>query len=238
MKPLLSVVIPCLRAEAALERTLESWSAAQAAGWAELIVQDATPGATSEHALGFRRFAEADAGIYDAMNRGLGRTQGEWVLFAGTGDVLVDGDSLKRALERGKAPLQVFGTVLAPPREPGVPEAYLARWDAGLKWRHVVHHQGVCYRVSALSRAPFDVQWKVLADYALHLKLWEAGTAAQCHETTALEVAPGGVSRRFDAALYAEEWRMKRAVLGRGEAAIQLPWLLAKWAYKRTARWR
>ena len=235
MKPLLSVVIPCLQAEAALERTRASW---READWAELIVQDATPHGVSQQGPGFRRYAEADAGIYDAMNRGLSRATGRWVLFAGAGDVLVDGEALKQALERGEAPLQVFGTALAPPREPGVPGAYPARWDAGLRWRHVVHHQGVCYRVGALSSAPFDVRWKVLADYALHLKLWGAGCAAECHGFNALEVASGGVSRRFDAALYAEEWRMKRAVLGRLEAAIQLPWLVAKWAYKRAARWQ
>ena len=143
-----------------------------------------------------------------------------------------------RALERGEAPMQMFGTALEPPREPGVPKAYTARWDAGLRWRHVVHHQGVCYRVGALSRAPFDVRWKVLADYALHLTLWAEGTEAQCHGFNALEVASGGVSRRFDAALYVEEWKMKRAVLGRWEAAIQVPWLVAKWAYKRAVRWR
>ncbi len=235
MKPLLSVVIPCLHAEAALERTLASWREAR---WAELIVQDASPGAVSERGAGFQRFAEEDAGIYDAMNRGLARTQGEWVMFAGAGDVLLDGESLRQALELGEAPVQVFRTALAPPLEPGVPAAYPARWDAGLRWRHVVHHQGVCYRVKALSRAPFDVRWKVLADYALHLKLWQAGISAQCHQSTALEVASGGVSRRFDAALYAEEWRMKRAVLGRWEAALQVPWLVAKWAYKRAVRWR
>ena len=235
MKPLLSVVIPSLNAEAALERTRASWHEAD---WAELIVQDATPGAVSHQAPGFRRFAEGDAGIYDAMNRGLQRAEGRWVLFAGAGDVLLDGEALRRALEHGEAPLQVFGTLLAPPREPGVPEAYAARWDAGLRWRNVVHHQGVCYRVDALSSAPFDVRWKVLADYALHLKMWGAGTEAQCHGFNALEVASGGVSRRFDAALYLEEWRMKRAVLGRWEAAIQGPWLVAKWAYKRAVRWR
>ena len=142
------------------------------------------------------------------------------------------------ALENGHAPLQVFGTRLAAPREPGVPETYPARWDAGLRWRHVVHHQGVCYRVDALNREPFDVQWKVLADYALHLKLWKAGITAECHEFNALEVAAGGISRRFDAALYGEEWRMKRAVLGALDAVIQAPWLVAKWAYKRAVRWR
>lgn len=238
MTPLLSVVIPVLGAEDALARTLASWEAAGAAGWVELIVQDATPGAASSQAPGLHRWAEPDGGIYDAMNRGRGRARATWILFVGAGDVLLNGTKLKQALENGRAPLQVFGTCLAAPREPGVPETYPARWDAGLRWRHVVHHQGVCYRVDALTREPFDVQWKVLADYALHLNLWKAGVTAECHEFNALEVAAGGISRRFDAALYGEEWRMKRAVLGALDAVIQAPWLVAKWAYKRTARWR
>lgn len=238
MTPLLSVVIPVWEAEEALERTLASWDDARAAGWVELIVQDATPGAVSQKVPGLQRWAEQDGGIYDAMNRGRRRACGRWVLFAGAGDVLVNGEELKRALEGGKLPVQVFRTRLAEPREPGVPEAYTARWDAGLRWRHVVHHQGVCYRADALPEEPFDGRWKVLADYALHLTMWRAGIAAECHGFTALEAAAGGVSRRFDAALYLEEWRMKRAVLGALAAGVQAPWLLAKWAYKQTAQWR
>lgn len=235
MKPLLSVVVPLKGNPSGYRTTLDSMRTGLEEGWLELIVQDATAGALTEFGGGVSRFAESDAGIYDAMNRGLQRARGSWVLFAGAGDRLCDGDAVRAALERARLPLQVFRTALDEPREPGVPAAYAARWDRSLLFRHTVHHQGVCYRVDALPPAPFDARWKVLADYALHLQLWRAGWEAECHAVQAMRVAAGGVSRDFHPGLYWEEWRMKRAVLGRADAAIQLPWLLAKWGFKQLA---
>lgn len=235
MNPLLSVVVPVLEAEAALQHTLASCAGAD---WLEVIVQDGTPGAASGQTDRVHRFAEADTGIYDAMNKGRTKASGRWILFAGAGDRVGDLEGVQNALLSGHPEVHVFRTALGTEREAGVPMAYAARWDRSMIWRNTVHHQGVCYRADALPQAPFDRRWRVLADYALHLAMWRAGARAMCHEVTAMEVAPDGVSRRFVPALYAEEWRMKRDVLGAAWAVLQVPWLGAKWAFKQGARLR
>lgn len=235
MTPLLSVVVPVLNAPEALERTLASCSDAD---WLEVLIQDATPGATSQDLGNAQRIAESDRGIYDAMNRGRLRASGRFICFAGAGDVFTDLEGVRRALESANPELHVFGTRLQAPREPGVPAHYPARWDASLKWRHTAHHQGVFYRTDALPRMPFDDRWAVLADYALHLALWRAGARAKCHDIAAMSVAPAGVSRRFSLALYQEEWQLKQEVMGRWQAMVQIPWIGAKWAYKQWAQLR
>ena len=235
MNPLLSVVVPVLEAASALDRTRKSLEPLLEAGWAELVVQDGTPGAMGLEAKGVRWFAELDSGLYDGMNRGLKRVHGQWVLFAGAGDEWIGGDEVRRALERAVGPMVVFRTEMARPLEPGVPASYPARWDGSMRWHNTTHHQGVCYRVSALPESPFDVRWRTLADYAFHLQLWASGWEADLQEAAAMRAAPGGVSRRFGWGLYREEWRMKASVLGWGAAVAQGPWLGAKWAFKRLA---
>lgn len=235
MNPLLSVVVPVYGADQALQQTLDSCAGRD---WLEVIVQDGTPGAQMGQAGSVTRIAESDAGIYDAMNKGRARAGGKWLLFAGAGDRFVDLDGLRAALTSGDPEVHVFRVELGDAREAGVPATYPARWDRSLLWRHSVHHQGACYRSDALPAVPFDVRWQVLADYGLHLAMWRAGARAKCHEATAMTVAAGGVSRRFKIGLYREEWRMKREVLGRLWAALQLPWLVAKWAFKQAAMLR
>lgn len=236
MSPLLSVVVPVFDADQALQRTLESCAGQE--DWLEVIVQDGTPGAQGSRSARTWRVAEPDAGIYDAMNKGRARARGRWILFAGAGDRFVDLEGLRTALTSGQPEVHVFRVALGGEREAGVPRAYLARWDRSLIWRHTVHHQGVCYRADALPAVPFDVRWRVLADYGLHLAMWRAQARAKCHGITSMEVAPGGISRRFEAELYREEWRMKQDVLGRMCAGMQVPWLGAKWAFKQLARLR
>lgn len=237
MSSLLSIVIPVFQSETALAQTLASIRAADPKGdWIEVVIQDGTPGAQCDEPegnLAIRRIAELDEGIYDAMNRGMKHASGKWVLFAGAGDLLMDGPRLRQALEQGNFPLQVFQTELLPPLEPGVPSFYPAQWNRRLRWKHIVHHQGICYLRTALPESPFDEAWIVLADYALHLRLWEEHWQADLHDFTAMQVAPGGVSRSFQRTLYWEEARMKRSILGTWRAASQWPWIASKWLFKK-----
>lgn len=68
----------------------------------EVIVQDgASSDGTSEVLRGFGDWIddltiEADDGIYDAMNRALGRASGEWLLFLNASDYFVDNMVLER----------------------------------------------------------------------------------------------------------------------------------------------
>ena len=178
-----------------------------------------------------------DTGIYDAMNRGWARTSAPWVWFVGTGDV-PDVAGIERVFAAGDATdsLQVFRVDLLAPREVGVPDHYPARWDRSLVWRHTAHHQGVVYPRKHMPSPPFDPRRAVLADYELHLGLYLNGLGAVVHSERICAVRSGGASRKFNAGLYREEWRIKRSKLRGPELWCQPIWLAGKYALKRLQR--
>ena len=158
---------------------------------------------------------ESDKGIYDAMNKGVALSKGQWVVFFGTGDLPTEDGfaELIRILEEGPdTEVLAFGVHLLPPRESGVPEFYQPVWNASLKWRNTLHHQGAIYSRTVLRNEPYDLRFKVLADYHLNLKLWNQGARCMCFDTVISEVAPGGVSRKFTQSLYLEERALKRNI--------------------------
>jgi glycosyltransferase involved in cell wall biosynthesis len=103
---LLSIVTVSLNAAATIERTLASVSLQQVAfGVEHICVDGGSSDGTREiidrwvlRSSRIRRIYEPDKGIFDAMNKGLGAAQGEYVLFLNADDFLVANDTLARAL--------------------------------------------------------------------------------------------------------------------------------------------
>jgi glycosyltransferase involved in cell wall biosynthesis len=104
--PLLSIVTVSLNTEATIERTLASVALQQVKFAVEHICVD---GGSSDHTRTIidrwavrnpriLRIYEPDKGIFDAMNKGLRASQGEYVLFLNADDFLVARDSLAFAL--------------------------------------------------------------------------------------------------------------------------------------------
>lgn len=182
----------------------------------------------------------SDGGVYQAMNYGKQCASGAWVWFAGAGD-LPSAETWTAFLTNSEAlesdcPLHVFGVELDNEREGGVPARYPARWDSSMQWRNTTHHQGILYRRSLIQSHAFELAYRVLADYALHLTLWKHGVKATLHEETWSHVASGGLSRSFKASLYREEWQLKKKTLSGWIKWVQPLWLTGKYLLKRLTK--
>ena len=56
-----------------------------------------------------------------------------------------------------------------------MPRHYPARWDRSLLWRNTTHHQGIAYPTPLLrDLGGFPEEYRILADYAVNLRLWSA----------------------------------------------------------------
>jgi glycosyltransferase len=103
---LLSIVTVSLNAAATIERTLASVAMQQTNFGVEHICIDGGSNDATRSIIDswvsrdarIARIYEPDNGIYDAMNKGLGAAQGEYVLFLNADDFLVARDSLALAL--------------------------------------------------------------------------------------------------------------------------------------------
>src|SRR5512138_2868657 len=97
-RPLVSVVTPVFNGAATLARCIES-VAGQTYPNVEHLVAD---GGSADGTTGVLRRAgvawwvsEPDRGIYDAINKGIDESHGEWLYFLGADDVVATPDALE-----------------------------------------------------------------------------------------------------------------------------------------------
>lgn len=243
----LTVLIPTWNDAEALSVTLTAFASlpAELKDKLDIVVSD---GASSDHTLDVLAAhadlvrhvsSRPDHGVYDAMNRGLSGASGSHVWVVGAGDV-PNQDGLAHALavltSDASATAHAWSVAALPPLEPGVPARFEPNWGGKLTWKNTMHHQGLVAPRAWLERHPFDTSLNILGDYAQMLDWRNEGRLVTCHsERTLCHVAPAGLSRKFNAALYQEEWRMKKARLRGPRRWAQPLWLVAKWAFKQVS---
>ncbi|MDE6543545.1 MAG: glycosyltransferase [Muribaculaceae bacterium] len=118
--PLFSVITVCYNSAATIGPTLESVKSQTFTDY-EYIVQDgrSTDGTVAmvekSGIAGLELVSERDTGIYDAMNRALGRAQGVYVIFLNAGDAFHGADALARlaaVAEREDRPGIIYGQTI------------------------------------------------------------------------------------------------------------------------------
>jgi glycosyltransferase involved in cell wall biosynthesis len=106
MQPLISVITVALNAAQTISDTLASVAQQQASFGIEHVLVDGGSSDGTRQLIdrwaaasqSMQRIFEPDAGIYDAMNKGLRAARGEYVLFLNADDFLVSADTLTAAM--------------------------------------------------------------------------------------------------------------------------------------------
>lgn len=127
--------------------------------------------------------SEKDNGIYDAMNKGANRAQGEWINYLNAGDVYFNEEVLKNiscALEGQEADIVVGEVVYV--------EGYLGRRYKNeklenLKKHMIFCHQAIFARRNLLTDRPFDLTYHYSADYD-----WILWAYLNNHQITTIDV--------------------------------------------------
>jgi len=194
--PLVSFILVCRNPGARLAAALASLRAAAGATAEVLVIDGASTDGTAAW-LESRRgefavlVSEPDRGVYEAMNKGVARAAGEWVLFLGADDRLVD-DALARI-----APVLIATTAGVVVGEATYDDgrAYPPAPPAAAVRRNFVHHQAAFYRRAILTPAGgFDAGLRVMGDYDLNLRLLRSGTAFVSVPVWIAECGGGGLS--------------------------------------------
>lgn len=180
--PRVSVITIVRNDQAGLKRTQESVMTQSMTSREWIVIDGASNDGTER--LAEELFAagiaagvsERDQGIYDAMNKGLDRATGDYVLFLNAGDRLLDETSLQKAVQRvdeADSPdiaffssIMDFGThtILRPVKAP----SYIWHGQPGL-------HQATLFKRSLHNQHRFTNRYKVCGDYDTLARMSKSG---------------------------------------------------------------
>jgi glycosyltransferase involved in cell wall biosynthesis len=218
--PVVSVVVPTFNPGPDLEPTLDSVLCQTFPDFEILVIDGGSTDGTVET---LRRFgdriecwiSEPDRGVYDAYNKGIGLSRGEWIYFLPAGDRLTSPDLLRRIFAVPPSGLMVYGNV----RISGTGTIYDGRFTRHKMCRRNICQQAIFYHRDLFRRlGPFDLRYPVLADRVFNYRCFGSSwVRPEYRDLVIAEYKSGGLSERVeDLAYVADRYRIMRESLGLG----------------------
>lgn len=204
-----SIITVCLNPGEKLKATLES-VLRQTCGDVEVVLKDggSTDGsvecwrkenASLPGAERVRVIVEKDAGIYDAMNQAVSLAKGDFLLFLNCGDVFPDNGVLERTAriieEEERAGTDMDRLVLYGDTYSGKNDVTIASAPVitGFTcYRNIPCHQSCVYSAALCRERPYDLRYKIRADYDHFLWCFYCGGAKMLHMDFTVSSYEGG----------------------------------------------
>lgn len=187
--PMISIITICYNAESTILPTMRSVAAQSYDDFEHLIIDGASKDSTlnlarRESIAETRIFSEPDKGIYDAMNKGLAKAKGRYVIFLNAGDSFHDSDTLA---EYGKAALAdpdiVYADTMIVDADRNLigPRHFTA--PASLTFESFSRGMLVCHQAFMAKRSltqPYDLSYRFSADYDWTVRILRKTTPDRC----------------------------------------------------------
>lgn len=178
---MISVIIATYNSGRTIEKCLESVILNNCKQWECLVVDgnstDNTVDIVKQYAekdSRFRFISEPDKGIYDALNKGVKLSKGEWIYVLGSDDKLAE-HGLEALLENSDGYDVVYGDIFAVD-DNGCQKYIKAREHTCLKYRMCASHQGMIVRKSVIEKHNgFNLKYRVRADFDLIQRIYLDG---------------------------------------------------------------
>ena len=168
----LSIIIPTYNSASVLPKALDSIVGQTFTDWEVLIMDGVSNDDTIKVAQSYndsriRIYSEPDKGIYDAMNKGIKKAQGEWLYFLGSDDCLLNENVLKSVFAH---PIDKYDVVYGDAEASQLDPLHHGKWTmANIDYNRC--HQGIFYRKSVFNKLGlYKLEFPIWADYDLNLK--------------------------------------------------------------------
>lgn len=200
-KPLITIVIASYNSGKTIFRALQSVEAQTFDDWECLVIDGASKDNTIEIVKDFttrdkrfRYISEPDKGIYDAFNKGWRNATGEWIYYLGSDDWLTPHGMNELSLYTSTNAAIISGDV------------YVRHLDGNTTLRVAKdgkpdfgYHQGMIMRRETLEKYKgFDMQYPILADYDLLVRIIQDGGELKIVKTTPIAFfSQGGTTSQF-----------------------------------------
>ncbi|WP_454897475.1 glycosyltransferase family 2 protein [Alloprevotella tannerae] len=175
--PKVTVITVCRNALPLLRHTVENVLQQTYAPLEYLIIDgastDGTPAYLSSLQAPLQWWSAPDKGIYDAMNKGVARASGEWVIFMNAGDCFAATDVLQRIFSTPRTADVIYGDVLKAAAD-GAPVLSRAHPFKNAH-RMCFCHQSSLVLIECLRATPFDITHPFSADFKFFKLLGHQG---------------------------------------------------------------
>jgi glycosyltransferase involved in cell wall biosynthesis len=218
MKPVVSVITAVLNGGSSIERSMASVIGQTFSSFEYIVIDGGSRDGTVDI---LRRYedsieywiSEKDNGIYDALNKGISVSRGEWLYFLGADDAFVDSRVLEKVFARKRDALFIYGDVLY--GDSGV--IYGGAFTKRMLTKRNICQQGIFYSSDLFRRlGPFDMKYSLLADWLFNMKVFSLKGAR--HEHLDMVIAEysleGASSRKPDLSFYLDRLQLIRKYLG------------------------
>lgn len=175
-QPVFSIILPIYNSEKYISNILNSIRK-QTFKQFELIVIDNLSSDNSIQIINqfadqfcVKIISEKDAGIYDAMNKGVKNAHGDWLYFMGADDTLVNENVL---MDVSKYLNEEFDIVYGD--SIWIPENYLEKgeWTSAKLIVQSINHQRIFYRRQLFEQfGDFNLRYRVAADHDLNIRFF------------------------------------------------------------------
>ncbi len=204
LKPLVSVITVCYQAELTLAETLQSVRK-QSYPYLEHIVID---GGSIDRTLDVLRenhhprltwYSGPDHGMYDAMNRGIARAAGEWIILLNADDLFSEPNSLESAMHgiehlNPSLCIHYFDFCMF---EAGHMNPVLVRAYLDLRRGMTLCHQAMIYHRSVFAAVGgFLEGYRLAGDLDHTIRCLDAGVAFVHHDQALVHFRIGGASSK------------------------------------------
>lgn len=183
MGPLFSIITVTWNAADTIRPTLESVQRQTSSDYEMLIIDGASTDDTLSivrraSIAGLRVFSEPDGGLYDAMNKGISRARGRYIMFLNAGDALADDTVLARlAMLTGDNPGVIYGqTQLVDAQREVVGQRHLTA-PKRLSVDSFLNGMVVCHQAFVARRdlvPEYDLRYHLSADYDWCIRVLKA----------------------------------------------------------------
>ncbi len=214
--PLFTVVIPTFNSELQLNIALKSLENQSFKNFEVLIIDGESSDNTLEIANDYKNriehlviISERDNGIYDAMNKGIDKANGEWLYFMGSDDWLVDNDVLQKisiCLKEDSVDV-LYGNITSP-RFGGIYDGVFT--PKKLMTKNICHQAIFINKRVFKLIGNFNLKYKSHADWDHNIKWFlSPDISIKYIDLVIANYADGGYSSRNDDLVFKEFLRKK-----------------------------
>lgn len=167
-QPIFTIVTVCYNCIDTIEATIKSVILQDFKDYEFIIIDGGSTDGTVDI---IKRYAnnltywssEKDNGIYDGMNKGIKHAKGEWIEFLNCGDLFVDFHVLTNVNEHISNDIDIiYGDIIIEKHGEMVVKEALEPCN---KQRMYFCHQSAFVRTSIMKKMPYDLRYKMSADF-------------------------------------------------------------------------